>query len=121
MKKAVKTTVILVTFFAVIPALASLAITALWNAVLVSACGFAAIGFWEGAGLFLLGQFLTGGFIIGLLILLGSLHRVFHHHGDWAAHWHGMTDSERREFIERRRREHHMFHHSAIDREDAAQ
>ena len=38
MKKAVKTTVILVTFFAVIPALASLAITALWNAVLVPAC-----------------------------------------------------------------------------------
>lgn len=63
----------------------------------------------------------TGGFIIGLFILLGSLHKVFHHHGDWAAHWHGMTDSERREFIERRRREHHMFHHSAIEREDAAQ
>ncbi|MDE5941507.1 MAG: hypothetical protein K2H14_05285 [Muribaculaceae bacterium] len=105
MKKIFKAFATLVLFVAVFPLLAALAITALWNSIVVTTCGFAAITFWQGAGLFLLGQIITGGFMIGLFLIGGCLHKIFHHEGDWHAHWHSMTAEERREFIERRRRE----------------
>lgn len=91
-------------FAAVVPALAGLAVTALWNNVVVAACGFAAIGFWEGVGLFVFGQILTGGFVLGLFMLGGSVHAIGHHdRGDWGRHWHKMSDEQRAEFINRRR------------------
>lgn len=104
MKKAIKTITILLTFLVGIPAAAGLALTVLWNNILTAACGFSTIGIWQGIGIFLTGQILSGGFVIGLLITGASLHKVFHHHGEWHTHWHAMTDEQRREFIERRRR-----------------
>ncbi|MDE6323261.1 MAG: hypothetical protein K2L85_03970 [Paramuribaculum sp.] len=106
MKKIIKLIIALPIFIAVVPSLSGVAIEYLWNSILVTACGFAAIGFWQGVGLFLLGQIMSGGFVIALLLIGGSLHKIFHHDGDWHSHWHGMTKDQKREFIERRRREH---------------
>ncbi|MDE5650089.1 MAG: hypothetical protein K2G33_01200 [Duncaniella sp.] len=109
MGKIIKTIVTFTLFIAVIPALAGLAITALWNSILVPVCGFAVIGFWYSVGLFLLGQIMTGSFIIALFIIGGCLHKILHHDNDWHSHWHNMTDEQRRKFIEVRRRAHFSF------------
>ena len=87
----------------VVPVLAGLGIMALWNGIVTTICGFKAITFLQGVGLFFLGQLLCGGFIIPLFLGLGSLHAIRHHRGDWRDHWHKMSDEERREFIQRRR------------------
>ena len=121
MKKIIATTVTILIFLVAIPALAALAITVLWNAILVNSCGFAAIGFWQGAGLFLLGQILTGGFVFGIFLVGGSLHRIVHHEGGRHSNWHGMTMEQRREFIERRRREHLGFRNHNTADTDAAE
>lgn len=121
MKKIITTTATLLLFIAVIPSLAALAITALWNSILVTACGFAAIGFWQGAGLFLLGQILSGGFVLAPFLIGGSLHKIFHHGADWHDRWHNMTEEQRRELIERRRREHFGFRNRKTSGADAAQ
>lgn len=121
MKKTVKTIFLILLIAAIIPALASLAITALWNSVLTAACGFAAISFWQGIGLFLLGQILSGGFIIAIFAIGGGLHRIFHDHDhDWHSHWHNMSAQQRREFIERRRSEHFRFRNQSASTENAA-
>ena len=86
-----------------IPALAGLGIMALWNGIVTTICGFKAITFLQGVGLFFLGQLLSSGFIILLFLGVGSLHAIYHNHGDWRDHWHKMSDEERREFIQRRR------------------
>ena len=111
MKKLVSTIIKLLVFLVIIPVIAGFGITALWNCIIPTVCGFAAISFWQGIGLFLLGQLLSGGFVLGIILMGGILHLVSHHsHGELAAHWHNMSDEQRREFIERRRREHFMFH-----------
>ena len=102
MKKAGKILFILIVIVA-LPMLAGLGITSLWNGIITSVCGFAPVSFWQGVGLFLLGQLLSGGFMILLFILFGSLHAVIHSRADWHNHWHNMTDEERLEFIRRRR------------------
>lgn len=84
-------------------------------------CGFATLTFCESVGMFFLGQILTGGGIIALVLLWGGLHALSHHKGDWHGHWHKMTDEQRREFIERRRREHFGFYNRQNKREDAAE
>ena len=86
-----------------VPALAGLGVMALWNGIITTICGFSAITFFQGVGLFLLGQLLSSGFIIMLFLGFGSFHAIFHNHGDWRDHWHKMSDEERREFIQRRR------------------
>ena len=86
-----------------IPALAGLGIMALWNGIVTTICGFTAITFLQGAGLFFLGQLLSSGFIIPLFLGVGSCHLIRHQRGDWRDHWHKMSDEERREFIQRRR------------------
>ena len=86
-----------------VPALAGLGIMALWNGIVTTICGFKAITFLQGAGLFFLGQLLSSGFIIPLFLGVGSFHLIRHHRGDWRDHWHKMSDDERREFIQRRR------------------
>ena len=83
--------------------LAGLGIMALWNGIVTTICGFQAITFLQGVGLFFLGQLLSSGFIIPLLLGLGSLHAIHHNREDWRDHWHKMSDEERREFIQRRR------------------
>lgn len=86
------------------PAVAGLGIMALWNNLVTSVCGFAAISFWQSMGFFILGQLLSGGFLLMLFMLLAGIHSISHHHGDWHDHWHKMTDEERREFILSRRK-----------------
>lgn len=121
MKKIFKSVVTLMVFIAVIPSLAGVAITYLWNSILVTVCGFAVIGFWQGVGLFLLGQIMTGGFIIAPFLIGGSLHKIFHHDGDWHSHWHSLTKEQKREFIERRRMEHFGFRNHKTPDADAAE
>lgn len=121
MKKIVKILVTLVVFAAVIPSLAGVSIAALWNSVIVPACGFSSIGFLHGVGLFLLGQVMTGGFVFAFFLLGGCMHKIFHHEGDWHSHWHKMTGEERKEFIERRRREYFDVRNQRHAGEDAAE
>lgn len=109
MNKAIKTAVLLLLFLIVFPALAGVVVTALWNGIVTTTCGFAAITCWQGVGLFILGQILTGGFMLALFFIGGGIHALGHHHGEWGSHWHNMTDQQRREFIIRRRREHFGF------------
>ena len=66
--KIIKTIATLFVFVVAVPSIAGFAITELWNSILVAVCGYAAIGFWQSVGLFLLGQILTGGFILGLFL-----------------------------------------------------
>ena len=102
MKRTFKIFATLLVLLAV-PVLAGLGIMALWNGIVTTICGFKAITFLQGAGLFFLGQLLSSVFIIPLFLGLGSLHALRHKSGDWRDHWHKMSDEERREFIQRRR------------------
>lgn len=115
MKKTVKIFVILIILLA-IPALAGLGIMALWNGIVTTICGFAAITFYQAVGLFLLGQLLGSGFIIAMFFVFGSLHAIFHNREHWHDHWHNMSDEERLAFI-KRRREGFGFrnHHNNVD------
>ncbi|MDE6392177.1 MAG: hypothetical protein K2L59_02760 [Muribaculaceae bacterium] len=103
-----------------VPALAGLAVMALWNSIIAAVCGFAAITFFQGVGIFILGQILSSGFIIAMLFGFGSLHAVMHPRGSWKNHWHAMSDDERREFI-RRRREMFGFRKTPVNGEDVAE
>lgn len=110
MKKIAKAIASLILFFVAIPLLAGVATTALWNNILTSACGFAAIGVWQGVGMFILGQILSGGFVLGCFFAFGSIHHIAGHPGrGLKRHWHDMTEEQRREFIEQRAR--FGFHH----------
>lgn len=111
MKKAIKSIMLFCLFAVIIPALAGVAIMTLWNALVPAVCGFAAITFWQGVGFFLLGQILTGGFVLGFFLLGMGVHAVAHrHHKEWYSQLHDMSAEERREFILRRRAEHAGFH-----------
>lgn len=121
MKKALKAIILLLLFFSVFPSLAGVAVMALWNSFIPAICGFAAITFWQGVGLFILGQFLAGGFLLALFFIGGGIHALGHHCGDWNSRWHNMTDEQRREFINRRRREHFGFRNFQNTNEDAAE
>lgn len=121
MKKAIKTIVILLLFLIVFPALAGVVVTALWNSIIPAICGFAAITFWQGVGLFILGQILTGGVLLAMFFIGGGIHALGHHHDEWRSHWHNMTDEQRHEFINRRRREHLGLRNRQNKSEDAAE
>lgn len=103
MKKTVKSIFLIILFFAVFPALAGVTVMTLWNALMPALCGFSVITFPQSIGLFILGQILSAGVIVGMLFLWGGLHALSHHRGDWHGRWHKMTDEQRREFIHRRR------------------
>lgn len=92
---------------AVIPALASGVVMAIWNVLMPDLFGLAAINFWQALGLFALCQVLTGGFFIGLLAMAGVFHRMFHHNmhlhnAEMHKKWAGMSNEQRREFIMKR-------------------
>lgn len=112
--------ILTVIVFLAIPALAGFGITALWNNIITDVCGFAAINFLQGLGLFFLGQLLSGGFIIALFLLFGSLHGIIHSREHWRNHWHNMTDEQRRDFI-LRRREHFGFPKHPYSEDNAAE
>lgn len=101
MKKKIVT--LIVVWAVALPAAASGAIMVLWNMLMPALFGLPAIGVWQAAGLFLLGQLLTGGFVFGLLLLAAGMHVAGHRHNS-AAHerWMRMTDEERREVFRRR-------------------
>ena len=103
MKKVTRTIYFITLFLGVIPALAGLAICGLWNSILTDACGFGAIDFWQGVGIFILGQIASGGFVLGLMSVWGAVHVTFGHRDRMARHWHNMSEEEKREFISRRR------------------
>ncbi len=109
--KAVKIFFFLLTFLLILPGLAGFAVMSLWNAILVPACGFAALTFLQSLGIFFLGQILSAGILFALFLFGGGIHAIMHHshHSDWGHHWHRMTDEQRREFIARRRA-HFGFH-----------
>lgn len=121
MKKSVKAIAIFFLFLIVFPALAGLVVMALWNCIVPAVCGFSAIGFWQGVGLFVMGQILSGGVLFSLFFVGWGVHAIGHRHNDWHSHWHNMTDEQRREFIERRRREHFGFGHRKESVENAAE
>lgn len=102
MKRIIKTLAFMALWLAV-PALASWGIMELWNRLLPELCGFATIGYLQAVGLFALGQLLSAGFVVGMLLLAGGMHMGAHNHAAMHRHWHDMTDEQRREFIERRR------------------
>lgn len=95
---------------------------ALWNNIMPALCGFSTITFWQSAGLFIMGQILTGGIIILLFIAGGMIHHSSGHpHAEWKSHWYDMTEEQRRDFIERRRREHFGFRHRQNRSENGAE
>lgn len=122
MKTTIKIFLFVLTFFVIVPAFTGFVITSLWNGIVTTVCGFAAISFWQGIGLFILSMCLSvGGFLFGLFLIGGIMHVVGHPHEDMGSHWHNMTDEQRREFIERRRREHFRFHKQPHTEGDAAE
>lgn len=103
MKKIVKVIATILMFLVAIPLLAGFATMTLWNNILSAACGFSIIDLWQGVGIFILGQLLSAGFILGCFFAVGSIHHFMGHpRGELRHHWHNMTEEERREFLERR-------------------
>lgn len=103
MKRILKVLATILMFFVAVPLLAGFATTTLWNNILTSACGFNVINIWQGVGIFILGQILSGGFVLGGFFAVGSLHHAIGHSGGKLKHhWHNMTDEERKAFIDRR-------------------
>lgn len=103
MKKIIKVIATILVFLVAIPLLVGFATMILWNNILTTACGFSIINLWQGVGIFILGQLLSGGFILGCFFAVGCIHRInVPHRGGLRHHWHNMTEEERREFIERR-------------------
>lgn len=88
-------------FWIVILAVVPFIVMLLWNILIPSILGLSAISYWQALGLFVLCRILFGGFRFG-----GGRPHGFHHMGDNPIHekWKNMTDQERREFIEKRRR-----------------
>lgn len=121
MKKALKAIALLFLFLIVFPSLAGVAVMALWNSLIPGICGFATITFLQAVGLFFLGQFLAGGFLLALFFIGGGIHALRHRNGAWNNHWHNMTDEQRRGFINRRRREHFGFRNRQNKNEDATE
>ncbi len=102
MKRIFKVLCCLLIWLCVLPVCAGYGVTLLWNSILSGVLGCGVIGLWQGVGLFFLGQLLSGGFVLGILILGWGMHGAWHHHHHHG-HWHKMTDEERRDFFERRR------------------
>lgn len=67
MKRIAKAIILLILWACAIPGAASAIVMLLWNSIVTATCGFAAIGFSQAAGLFVLGQLLSAGFILGFL------------------------------------------------------
>lgn len=110
MKKLLKTLSLIILLVIIVPAGAGYGIMLLWNWLLPAILGCSVINLWQGVGMFLLGQLLSAGFVLGAFIIGGSLHAVGHRHKH--GHWQKMTKEERRDFFERRRQWFEMTHPS---------
>ncbi|MDR3329393.1 MAG: hypothetical protein LBS63_04725 [Prevotellaceae bacterium] len=89
----------------------SAAVMLLWNALVPSIFGFAAIGFWQALGLLFLARILFGGMGGGrrLPMMVGDFFGRNPIHDKWMK----MTPEEREVFIHNRHRGHH--HHRRHD------
>lgn len=87
----------------------SLVVMLLWNALLPSLFGIAALSYWQAMGLLLLCRILFGGLGVGLMGMAGMRRAHMHHEKRMARHWHAMSEQEREEFIQRRHP--HFFRH----------
>lgn len=86
-----------------IPAAASGIIMCVWNGIMPQLAGLSAIGFGQAAGIFLLCQLLSGGFVFGLLLLAAGIHIIgFHKNHEAHERWMKMSEEERREVFRRR-------------------
>ncbi len=123
MKKIVKILATILVFFVAFPLLAGFVTTILWNNILTAVCGFSVINLWQSVGIFILGQILSGGFILGCFFVMGSIHHAMGHtRGGLKHHWHNMTEEERKVFIERRTTfGFNHFHHNHQKDGDAAE
>ena len=77
----------------------------LWNWLIPDIFGLATISFWQALGLFILSRILFGGF--GFFSKARMMHEKIHHDTDGHPihkKWMRMSDEQRREFIERRRK-----------------
>lgn len=86
------------------PAVASVIVMLIWNCIVPELFGLACITFWQALGLFVLAHLLFGSLGMGLMLLAGVCHHVFHRyeHRKVRERWANMSDEQRREFIRRR-------------------
>lgn len=84
-------------------ALFSAVIMLLWNLLIPGIFGLAMINFWQALGLFILSRILFGSFGAGRMMMAHGMH---HGRGHNPLHdkWMKMSDEERREFIDKRRK-----------------
>lgn len=96
-------------FFLTIAAILIAIVMLLWNWLVPAIFGCSAISYWQAAGLFLLSRILFGGW--------GSFRGrpAFNSHSRMHDKWMKMTDQEREDFINQRRR--HFFHGHLYDRQ----
>lgn len=92
----------------VISAVAGVFVMLLWNAVVPSLFGLACVSFWQAFGLFVLCHLLFGSLSLLIMVFGGFIHAFFHHRNNSPRHlhewWSGMTEEERKDFINCRRR-----------------
>ncbi|MDL2223687.1 hypothetical protein LJB92_00035 [Bacteroidales bacterium OttesenSCG-928-M06] len=74
----------------------------LWNWLLPSLLGVAAINFWQALGLFILARILFGGFGIGHKMMMAR-NMKNRHRNPIHEKWMKMSDEERKEFIRKRK------------------
>lgn len=93
----------MVLFGIAILALFTTVVMLLWNALIPAVFGLEAINFWQALGLFALARILFGGF--GLFGKGMMMHGAMHGKGGNPIHdkWMKMTPEQRKEFIQRRR------------------
>lgn len=93
--------------FVAMAAVFSVAVMLLWNALIPTIFGLVAINFWQALGLLVLARILFGGFgHRGMMGGLGGMRRDNPIHEKWMK----MTDEQRKEFIDRRRKHMHRGH-----------
>jgi hypothetical protein len=89
------------------------AVLLLWNVLIPTIFGLAAINFWQALGLLALCRILFGGFGHGRHVGRGGFYRNHIHEK-----WHNMSDEERREFLKNRRFGHDFFNMEKDDKKD---
>ena len=91
-------------WFLVIASAFSVIVMLLWNWLMPNIFGFTAINFWQALGLFALTRILFGNF--GFLNKARRMHEAYHDEkaNSMLQKWTKMSDEQRKEFLERRRK-----------------
>lgn len=78
----------------------TLIVQALWNSIVTSVCGFAALSFWQALGLLALGLTLSGGMLIPLFAVMHLFHPAHRdRRHELINKWRKMSEEQRREFL----------------------